>query len=175
MFFFFFFFPAWNQEGYFILLRSMKMKGEEGGWEGEMAAQIRGAVTPNLGKQIKYKLHMAAGFWWRVAVVWFGAQRVCGSCRGGSVTWAICEPQDRWGDAPRECEVDFIIPYPIPVPLVVSATPAPPRKPLEPEAVMYLFGPVDLSRVDIKAEQQAVEWQQPTIWSIINFTVKSCL
>lgn len=57
---------------------------------------------------------------------------------GTLVTWAICEPQDRWGDAPPECEVDFIIPYPIPFPLVVSATLAPPQKPLEPREVTCL-------------------------------------
>ena len=44
------------------------MKGEGS----EMAAQIRAAVTPTLAKQIKYKLLVAAGSWWRVAVVWFG-------------------------------------------------------------------------------------------------------
>lgn len=40
--FFFFFSPAWNQEGYFIPLCSMTLKGEES----KMAAQIQAAVTP---------------------------------------------------------------------------------------------------------------------------------
>lgn len=64
--FLFFFFSAWNQEGYFIPLCSMKMKGEGS----KMAAHIQAAVTPTLAN-IKCKLHVAAGSWWRVCgVVW---------------------------------------------------------------------------------------------------------
>lgn len=66
------------------------------GWgSSALAAQIRGAVTPNLSKQIKYKLHMAAGSWWRVAVavLWFGAQRVCGSCRGAWLLELFVSPR----------------------------------------------------------------------------------
>lgn len=42
----------------------MKGKGSK------KAAQIRAAVTPTFGKQIKYKLRIAAGSWWRV--LWLG-------------------------------------------------------------------------------------------------------
>lgn len=73
-------------------------------------------------------------------VVW--NQWGCGSCVGSTgalVTWAISEPRDRWGDAPPECEVDFIIPYPIPLPLVVSATLTPASKALESRACVCVW------------------------------------
>lgn len=57
--FFFSFFPLWNQEGYFIPANCTKMKGE-GGW---VVAQIQAPVTPTRGRQIKYKLRVAAGPW----------------------------------------------------------------------------------------------------------------
>lgn len=64
---------------------------------------------------------------------------------GGLVTWAICEPQDRWGDASQECEVYFIIPYPIPLPLVVSATSChSPKPPRAWRTDVSVFGLVDL-------------------------------
>lgn len=58
---------------------------------------------------------------------WFGCSRHVKHAEG-LVTWDICEPQDRWGDAPRERKVYFIIVYPIALPPVVSATPSPSLK-----------------------------------------------
>lgn len=155
---FFFFFPAWNQEGYFSLLCSTEMKGE-GQWGcglGELSSGSSDSGCCHSKSRQTNKVQTAYGcrvlvegscsctVVWGTAGVWIMS--------GSLVTWAICEPQDRWGDASRECEVDFIIPYPIPVPLVVSATLAPLTEPLEPEALMRLSG------VDIKAEQDATEW-----------------
>lgn len=140
MFFFFFFFLRGTKKGILSRSAAWRWRARGGGRRAKMAAQIRAAVTPALANKVQTAHSCSVLVESSCGVVW--AQRGCGSCvwnRGGPlVTWAICEPQERWGDAPRECEVDFIIPYPIPLPLVVSATAAPPQKPLEPGAEMCL-------------------------------------
>ncbi|KAI9515933.1 hypothetical protein NQZ68_020461 [Dissostichus eleginoides] len=55
------------------------------------------------------------------------------------------------------CEVYFIIPYPIPLPLVVSATPAPPKMPLSLITAVSVFRLVGLSWLNIEAEHQAAD------------------
>lgn len=46
---------------------------EDEGARGEQdGSSDSGCCHSNAGKQIKYKLLIAAGSWWRVAVVWFG-------------------------------------------------------------------------------------------------------
>ncbi|KAL7380339.1 hypothetical protein ABVT39_016138 [Epinephelus coioides] len=62
---------------FYSVFDGMKMKGE-----GERdGSSDSGCCHSNIDKQIKYKLHIAAGSWWRVAVVWFGhsggVDRVC--------------------------------------------------------------------------------------------------
>lgn len=77
----------WNQEGYFIPLSSMKMKSE-----GEQdGSSDSGCCHSSFSKQIKYKLHIAAGSWWRVAAVWFGhsgcVDHVCGVAATGYLSY----------------------------------------------------------------------------------------
>lgn len=146
------------------------LQHEDEGRGEQAGSSDSGCCHSNFGKQTKSKLHIAAGSWWRITVVWFGhsggvARSVWN--RGGSVTWAICEPQDRWSDAFGSVRYISLSHIPYHFLLLCLPPPAPPQKPLEPGAVTCLC--LD-SWLDIEAEQQAE--QQSAQWSIINCVVK---
>lgn len=117
--------PTRNLEVYFIPVRSMTTKSK-------FSFKVL-----SLQHRLTTGVHVAAGP--RCAV---DTRRGGSFCFGGGgwVTCDICEPQDRWGDAPGECKVYFIILYPIALPAVVSAPHTPPLQPINTRACVYTHG-----------------------------------
>lgn len=64
-----FFFSVWKPRRVFY--PPALQHEDEGQGEGDGSSDSC-CCHSNVGKQIKYKLHIATGSWWRVAVVWFG-------------------------------------------------------------------------------------------------------